>query len=95
MPAKGCLTILFVLTAPLAAQQQPPDVVTTSEYVRTRDGTRIAVDVHLPKTRAAGERMPALLELTRYWRASENATTGVRNPSLGSLDRFFLRNGYA
>jgi putative CocE/NonD family hydrolase len=95
MPVKGCLTILFAFAVPLGAQQLPPDVVTTSGYVRTRDGTRIAVDVHLPKTLAAGERLPALLELTRYWRASENATTGARNPSLGSLDRFFLRNGYA
>lgn len=91
----GATAALVAMAAPTAAQQAATDVVTTSEYVRTRDGTRLAVDVHLPKTRAAGERLPALLELTRYWRASENATTGVRNPSLNSLDRFFLRNGYA
>ena len=85
----------LALGASLAAQQATPAVVTTSEYVTTRDGTRLAVDVHLPSTRAAGERLPALLELTRYWRASEDATTGARRPSLNSLDRFFLRNGYA
>ncbi len=109
MLVKDCLTIfhaaraVFVaalvsqiaLAASLAAQQTPPAVVTTSEYVTTRDGTRLAVDVHLPSTRAAGERLPALLELTRYWRASEDPTTGARRPSLYSLDRFFLRNGYA
>ena len=89
------LAIQTLLTPSLAAQQLPADVVTTSEYVRTRDGTRIAIDVHLPRSRAEGERIPALLELTRYWRASENATSGERNPSLGSLDRLFLRNGYA
>ncbi len=103
-PANRC-TVRFAFVAAiglqlaaavsLPAQQAAVDVITTSEYVRTRDGTRLAVDVHLPKTRAAGERLPALLELTRYWRASENATTGVRNPSLNSLDRFFLHNGYA
>ena len=91
----GAIALLVAMAAPSLAQQAATDVVTTSEYVRTRDGTRIAVDVHLPRARAAGERVPALLELTRYWRASENATTGARNPSLGSLDRFFLRNGYA
>jgi len=91
----AAIAFQFGAVAAVAAQQPATDVITTSEYVRTRDGTRIAVDVHLPRNRAAGERLPALLELTRYWRASEHATTGVRNPSLGSLDRFLLRNGYA
>ncbi len=91
----GAIALLVAMAAPSLAQQAATDVVTTSEYVRTRDGTRIAVDVHLPTNRGAQEKLPALLELTRYWRASENATTGARNPSLGSLDRFFLRNGYA
>jgi hypothetical protein len=91
----AALVAQIAFSTSLVAQQLSPDVVTTSQYVRMRDGTRIAVDIHLPTTRAEGERVPALLELTRYWRASENATTGARNPSLGSLDRFFLRNGYA
>ena len=82
-----------VLGAPLSAQGVA--VVTTSEYVTTRDGTRLAVDVHLPASRAPGDRVPALLELTRYWRAAENPTTHERLRSLGALDRFFLGNGYA
>lgn len=88
--------------APLPAQAPAPPAaavavehVTTSEYVAMRDGTRIAVDVHLPAARPAGGRLPALLEVTRYWRSSEDATTGARRPSLGSLDRLFLRSGYA
>ena len=91
------LLLVLLVTARVSAPAQPaaPAVVTTSQYITTRDGTRLAVDVHLPSARAAGERLPALLELTRYWRASEDATTGVRRPSLGSLDRFFLQNGYA
>jgi predicted acyl esterase len=88
------ITVLLALATVLVAQAAPP-AVTTSEYIATRDGTRLAVDVHLPATRAPGERLPALLELTRYWRAAEDAATGVRRPSLGALDRFFLRNGYA
>jgi putative CocE/NonD family hydrolase len=85
----------FVLAASLLVQATTSDAVTTAEYVTTRDGTRIAVDVHLPTTRQPGQKLPALLELTRYWRASEDPATGVRRPSLGTLDRFFLRNGYA
>ncbi len=91
-------SLLFLSVAPLDAQAPSPpaaDHVTTSEYVTMRDGTRIAVDVHLPAARPAGARLPALLEITRYWRASEDPTTGARRPSLNSLDRLFLRNGYA
>lgn len=91
----GAVAIFLAAAVALPAQQAAPAVVTTSQYVTTRDGTRLAVDVHLPSTRAAGERLPAVLELTRYWRASEHPTTGARRPSLYSLDRFFLRNGYA
>lgn len=79
----------------LRAQDGPTPLTTTSEYITTRDGTRIAVDVHLPATGGAGRRWPALLEITRYWRAAENPQTGARLPSLGALDQFFLLNGYA
>jgi putative CocE/NonD family hydrolase len=89
----AAIVVQLTVTLALLAQQAAVDVVTSSEYVRARDGTRIAVDVHLPK--GAQERLPALIEYTRYWRASENATTGVRNPSLNALDRFFITNGYA
>ena len=89
--SSSALLFAAVLLVLSAAQE----VRTTSEYITMRDGTRIAVDVHLPTTRAPDERLPALLELTRYWRASEDPATGVRRPSLGTLDRVFLRNGYA
>jgi putative CocE/NonD family hydrolase len=86
---------MLLVAAPLGAQATAPVAVTTSEYVTTRDGTRLAVDVHLPASLSPGQQVPALLELTRYWRAAEHAQTGARLPSLGALDRFFLRNGYA
>src|SRR5215212_5323204 len=56
-----CLHVALARSAD--AQASPPAFVTSSEYVTTRDGTRLAVDVHLPSSRAAGERLPALLEL--------------------------------
>lgn len=91
--------LLAAPIAPLIAQggasAPPAEVVTTSEYVTMRDGTRIAVDAHLPANRQAGQRLPALLEITRYWRAAEDPKTGARRRSLGALDLEFLRNGYA
>jgi putative CocE/NonD family hydrolase len=59
-----------------------------------RDGTRLAVDVYRPNGRVS-VRLPALLELTRYWRSSENPATGTPIPALRSLDRFFLAHDYA
>ena len=66
-----------------------------SVYVPARDGTKLAVDVHFPGRRDAAERVPALLEITRYWRGSEHPSTGASRGSLGGLDRFLLSRGYA
>jgi putative CocE/NonD family hydrolase len=60
-----------------------------------RDDVRLAVDVNLPPGRGLGDTHPALLELTRYGRSSEDAETGKAIPSLGKLDQFFLDHGYA
>jgi len=53
-----------------------------------RDGVRIAVDLLLPKDLPAGASIPALLNLTRYWRAREGE--GPRD-----YQRFFVSHGYA
>lgn len=66
-----------------------------SVYVPAEDGTRLAVDVALPADRAPESRFPALIELTRYWRASENRETGQPNPSLDHWEHTFLDHGYA
>ncbi len=94
------VAVLVVPMSPLVAQSAgaapaAAEYVTTSEYLTTRDGTRLAVDVHLPATRAPGQRLPVLIESTRYWRAAEDPATGARRGTLGALDRLFLRNGYA
>lgn len=39
-----------------------------SQYVAMRDGVRLALDVYLPADRPAGERLPAILIQTRYYR---------------------------
>lgn len=80
------LTGIFILLASIAFGQD------ISRYVPVADGTRLALDVYLPKE---AEKSPVLVQFTRYWRSSENPETGAPNPSLGQLDRYFLSNGYA
>ena len=82
--------LALVVTPVLSAT---PEI--TSFYVPTKDGTRLAVDVALPADRAPDAKLPTLIELTRYWRASENPATGEPNPSLDVWDRAFLTHGYA
>jgi putative CocE/NonD family hydrolase len=67
----------------------------SSRYLEMRDGTRIAVDVLLPAGLGEGERLPTLLQQTRYWRSmvfrwplSELAEPP--NPAA-----YFVRRGYA
>ena len=43
----------------------------TSSYMTMEDGTRLAADVWVPPNLAAGERLPAIMISTRYWRAHE------------------------
>ncbi len=87
--ALACLLALSVVPAHSAT----PEI--SSLYVPTRDGTRLAVDVALPGDRTPDAKLPALIELTRYWRASEDPATGDPYPSLDVWDRAFLSHGYA
>jgi len=47
-----------------------------SLYVTSRDGTKIAVDVWLPAQLARGQRVPALIKATPYWRGQELSLLG-------------------
>jgi putative CocE/NonD family hydrolase len=53
------------------------------------DGVRIAVDLALPEGLPAGARIPAVVQLTRYWRAR----AGQNTPN--ETQRFFTSYGYA
>ena len=86
---------LPLLLCAAVAQAEPPSFTTTSHYVPMKDGVRLAVDVHLPEGADQEHPVPALLELTRYWRAAENPETGERFPLRNELDLFFLSHGYA
>jgi putative CocE/NonD family hydrolase len=73
------------------ANQSAPsyaDVTVQSVYVAMRDGVRIAVDIALPKTLPPRTKIPALLQMTRYWRTREG--DGPTN-----FERFWTSRGYA
>ena len=67
---------------------------TESHYVAAQDGTRLAIDVHLPRRLASDAKIPTVMKVTRYWRS-----WWLRWP-MGALNRdefvtFFTSNGYA
>ena len=77
------LAVLFCgEPAPRAAGQSSPaaprytpttrhfgGIRTWSEFVTMRDGVRLAVDVHVPKGLAEGERTATILHMSRYYRS--------------------------
>lgn len=71
----------------------------TSRYVSVRDGTRLAVDVHLPLGAPAGERFPTLVLFTPYYRRFELRTphqpSVEPSPNTGQYRDFFVPRGYA
>jgi len=88
----------------------PPDYLATrapeyegeriqSQYVSVRDGTKLAVDVHLPGTADSDERFPAILVLTPYYRRFQLAD-GHRPdidacPTVAFYRDMFVPRGYA
>ncbi|MFN0178923.1 MAG: CocE/NonD family hydrolase [Gemmatimonadales bacterium] len=81
--------------APEVPATAAPQHTTASFYAPMRDGVRLAVEVHLPAGRGPNDRLPALLELTRYRRATLDAKTGQANPPLNPVDLEFIAHGYA
>jgi uncharacterized protein len=71
----GGLLVLAILTwrTKLPGEEMTPARIrqSTSQYVRMRDGTEIAVTVDLPANLKGGERVPVLMRTTRYWRAPQ------------------------
>ena len=57
----------------------------TSHYLPMSDGTRIAIDISLPKILKPGDKIPALIKGTPYWRASCLTFLGGALAELGLL----------
>jgi putative CocE/NonD family hydrolase len=75
-----------------------------SVYVTAEDGTRVAIDVWLPDSLNADQRIPTLVEGTRYWRATQVGwmgrvlnLIGSQAPGAypGSFAPYFMGKGYA
>lgn len=46
-------------------------LIVSSRYLTMRDGTQIAVELFLPRHLTTGDKVPAVVEFTRYWRNFE------------------------
>jgi uncharacterized protein len=69
----------------------------TSQYVQMEDGTKLAVEVYLPGPALHGEKVPTILEETRYWRVINMRfpfNLLYRRP-LALFRRGFVTHGYA
>src|SRR5262245_2890216 len=68
------------------------DMIKRSFYLTMRDGVKIATDLILPKELPPGEKIPAILYQTRYWRTGDG-----QGPSQfeGRFQRLFSSHGYA
>jgi putative CocE/NonD family hydrolase len=67
-----------------------------SIYLTMRDGVKIAVDVNLPKGLAEGDKIPAILWQTRYWRSME-FRKGLRwlADKPRDIEKYFVSRKYA
>ena len=96
-------TDAWAVTPERYAAENPPrfgtDFSLASCYVTMRDGVGIAVDVHLPKDLPPGEKLPALLINTPYYRrfkvAPAEAADVEASPNTGYIRDYFVPHGYA
>jgi hypothetical protein len=75
-------------------------ITTTSLYLTMRDSVKIAVNITLPKGLKDGEKIPAILYQTRYWRAASfrfpfNLLWNSFSGDVGKMIKNFIRCGYA
>jgi len=74
----------------------PPQFKTVTQrsfYLTMRDGVKIAVQLVLPNDLPAGQKIPAILNLTRYWRAQQGGEPNAFIPSHGYATVFVDARG--
>ena len=62
-------------------------------YLSMRDGVKIAIQVVLPKDLPADQKLPAVMVMTRYWRARQGDGPGTFMPSHGYATVFVDARG--
>ena len=70
--------ILYDYFVPQPSERAVPAGFTRNQsvYIPMSDGTQIAVDIWVPTTLAKDEKIPTIIETTRYWRGQDNAILG-------------------
>lgn len=68
-------------------------VVQHSFYLTMRDGVKIAVQLVLPKDLPADKKIPAIMTMTRYWRARQDGQPNAFLPSHGYATVFVDARG--
>lgn len=74
----------------------PPQYKTATQrsfYLTMRDGVKIAVQLVLPNDLPAGQKIPAILNMTRYWRAQQGGEPNAFIPSHGYATLFVDARG--
>ena len=69
-------------------ESSSPSSRNLSVYIPMPDGVKIAVDIWLPETDNGGDKVPLLVEFTRYWRIAEGITPKDRV-------HYFTQRGFA
>ncbi len=80
----------------LSGAPRPDDASRSSFYLTMRDGVRIAVDLSLPENLRPGDKIPALIRQTRYYRSFDlgwRLRFATRN--WPSQRKVFVGHGYA
>ena len=86
------LVILALVAGGVLAADFPRN---QSLYVTMRDGVKIAVDVWLPEDLGNGDRIPTLMQATRYWRAMQHTSGSVEDDNRYELANRVNEAGYA
>jgi len=75
---------------------QKPAQRLRSNYVKTRDGTKLALDVYVPSEHQGGSRLPAILYFTPYYRrVAGSAAQRTVSSALAQDIAWFCAHGYA
>jgi putative CocE/NonD family hydrolase len=85
-------------TSEIHRTPQYKGVTTQSLYIPMRDGVEIAIDVNLPKGLPAGEKVPSILIMARYWRSFQLRMTQPGKVPMGprpAIADFLTSYGYA
>ena len=90
-----CMTGTATLHAAEVRQTPAGHPRLASRYLPMRDGVKIAIDVWLPESLQAEQRIPTLMRATRYWRARGMQDKAIKKDTNYREAQFANAAGYA